>query len=264
MDRRKAAGLIGSAGISSLFMPGRVQAQLFGPEVPVRPTFFFGQIAHGEGLSWNPYPTAARSLIEIAMARTSLQASPDRVDLTFDHPRLFYYPFIYWTGTREFEPLTQKQIERLRLYLEMGGFMLVDDALSAQGVGFDKSFQRELSRLFPGRVLRRLPKEHTIHQSYYLLDRIAGRTDNRNYLTGIDIGDRTPLVYSGVDLGGAWARDRTGKWVNEVTPGGRLQRENAIRTGINIIMYALCLNYKQDLIHVPFISERRSGRKRTP
>jgi hypothetical protein len=139
--------------------------------------------------------------------------------------------------------------------------MLVDDALSASGVGFDKAFQRELSRIFPGESLEKLPGSHTVFQSYYLLDRAAGRTANRPYLSGINRGDRTVLIYSANDLGGAWARDRSGKWLNFVEPGGELQRERAIRMGINIIMYALCVNYKQDLVHVPFISERRSGRK---
>ncbi len=231
-----------------------------GPEVPERPTFFWAQLMYGSDQSWNPHPTACRSLIEIMAPRASVQASPERVDLRLDSPRLFRYPFLYWTGDSEFDPLPSEHLERLRLYLEMGGFLFVDDALAASGIGFDKSFQRELSRMFPGRSLQRLPEDHTVFQSYYLIDRVVGRTVNRPYLLGLDQGDLTMIVYSGNDMGGSWAKDRMGRWIDPVEPGGTRQRETSIRLGINIILYALCANYKKDLIHVPFISERRKGR----
>ena len=40
-------------------------------------------------------------------------------------------------------------------------------------------------------------------------------------------------------------------------PGGERQRELAFRLGINLAMYALCLDYKTDQVHVPFILRRR-------
>lgn len=267
ISRRAAlAALAGAGGVTlPLLWPGRSLAQamrpsFFEPEVPERPTFFFAQLMYGNDLSWNPYPTAARSLMEILVKRTSVLASPDRVDLRLSDPKLFYYPFLYWTGSREFDPLPEPEIQRLRAFLEYGGFMLVDDALSSSGVGFDKSFQRELARLFPGEALAKLPEDHTIFQSFYLLNRVVGRTANRAFLSGISREDRTMLVYCGDDLGGAWARDPAGKYINDVTPGGESQREMAVRLGINMVLYALCVNYKKDLIHVPIISERRRKR----
>jgi len=58
-------------------------------------------------------------------------------------------------------------------------------------------------------------------------------------------------------MGGAWARDNFGAWEHEVIPGGESQREMAFRLGINLAMYALCLDYKTDQVHVPFILRRR-------
>ena len=43
----------------------------------------------------------------------------------------------------------------------------------------------------------------------------------------------------------------------DVRPGGENQREMAFRLGINLVMYALCVNYKADQVHVPFILKRR-------
>jgi len=39
-------------------------------------------------------------------------------------------------------------------------------------------------------------------------------------------------------------------------PGGERQREMALRTGVNIVMYALTGNYKADQVHVPALLER--------
>ena len=43
----------------------------------------------------------------------------------------------------------------------------------------------------------------------------------------------------------------------KVTPGGEIQREYAIRLAVNIAMYVLCSNYKDDQVHAPFLMRRR-------
>ena len=37
------------------------------------------------------------------------------------------------------------------------------------------------------------------------------------------------------------------------------QREAAYKLGINLLMYALCLNYKHDLTHVRALLKKRRG-----
>ena len=58
------------------------------------------------------------------------------------------------------------------------------------------------------------------------------------------------------DLGGAWARDKLGQWAHDIIGGGSRQRQLAIRLGVNITMYALTLDYKKDMVHLPIILER--------
>jgi len=65
------------------------------------------------------------------------------------------------------------------------------------------------------------------------------------------------VVYTQNDVEGAWARDNFGNYLYDVTPGGEHQRDLSFRFGINCIMYALCINYKADQVHVPFILKRR-------
>ena len=42
----------------------------------------------------------------------------------------------------------------------------------------------------------------------------------------------------------------------------RLSVEMAARWGINIVMYAMCLDYKADQVHIPFILKRRQWQVR--
>jgi len=231
---------------------------------PFRPKkfdFYFAQLVYGKGLQWNPRPGVARSLAKILDQRTSIPASPERVEIRLSDSKLFFYPFLYFSGEDEFEPFSEKEIIRLRRWFDAGGFMLVDDALAEPGSGFDQSFQQELKRIFPEAKLTRLPSDHTVFQSYYLLDKVVGRKASVPYLSGITRGDLTVLIYSQNDMGGAI--DRAGEnYRYPVEPGGEAQREIAIRLFVNIILYALTANYKKDLIHIPFISERRKRTRR--
>ncbi len=194
--------------------------------------------------------------MEELMARTSVEAASARREVTLADNDLFNYPFLYLAGRYEFEPFSPEEIETLRRFLTYGGFLLIDDALGQQGYGFDKAVRRELQRIFPGNEFKRLPPGHAALRSYYLLRRIGGvRIVNPN-LEGINVGTATPVIYCQNDLGGAWERDQVGQWINAYTPGGEAQRKDAFHLGINIILYAMTENYKEDLIHVPFIRKR--------
>ena len=188
--------------------------------------------------------------------RTSVEPmlEPGRARLNDDS--LFRSPFVYWRGSGEFPPLSVESIEALRRYVHRGGFILIDDA-SAGGEGFDRSVRRELLRAFPARPLKAIPDNHTIYRSFYLLGRPVGRLAGPEFLEGITYGDRIAIVYSRHDLGGALQRDKLGSWTQAVVPGGEGQREQAIRWTVNLVLYALCTDYKDDQVHAPFIMRRR-------
>lgn len=206
----------------------------------------------------NPRPTAPRRLAWEVRKRTSIDVNLEPGRTRLDDPSIFETPFLYWAGDGAFEPLSEREIIGLRRFVRFGGFVLIDDAASG-GDGFDRSVRRELSRAFPNQPLRPLDNSHTIFRSFYLLERPEGRIRGPERLEAIDDGERVAVLYSRHDLGGAWARDNLGSWQHTVTPGGDLQRERAIRLGVNIVMYALCLDYKDDQVHAPFIMRRRGG-----
>ncbi|MBI2374027.1 MAG: DUF4159 domain-containing protein [Deltaproteobacteria bacterium] len=205
----------------------------------------------------SPRAEAMTRLLWEAGQRTSIEASLEVVEVRPTEPKLFRTPFLYLSGSGAFPELSSDSVRWLRRYLVYGGTLLVDDADADPGGAFDDSVRRELSRLLPGHALERLSSDHVVYKTYYLVDSQAGRVLRVPYLEGITIEKRLTVIYSMNDLGGAWARDAFGRWEFPVTPGGERQREMAFRLGVNILMYALCLDYKEDLVHAPFILKRR-------
>jgi hypothetical protein len=96
-----------------------------------------------------------------------------------------------------------------------------------------------------------------VYKSFYLLDRPVGRLAISPAMEGVVRDGRLVAAYVSNDLGGAWARDNLGNWEYEVVPGGERQRELSFRLGVNIVIYALTVDYKKDQVHSPFIKERR-------
>ncbi len=210
--------------------------------------------------SWNPRPTALRRVLLEVEKRTSVLVDPKPVVVDGTGKDLFEVPFLVWSGDRKFNPLPDDVVENLRTFLQYGGLLLVDSAEGIQNGPFLKSVERDLARILPGEKLSRIPKDHVIHKSFYLIDDPVGRLNISKSFMGIWDDDRVSVVVTSNDLQGAWARDMFGNFTYEVSPGGDRQRELSYRLGINLVMYALCLNYKADQVHIPFILRRRKWR----
>ncbi len=209
------------------------------------------------GGTWNPRPTALRRLLWEVTQRTSIEVKLDPVPLIPTDAKLFRYPLLYWGGAGALPKLSEDAVRALRRHLTYGGTLFIDSADADPGGPFDRSVRRELQRIIPRAPLERLPGDHVIYKTFYLVEHQAGRTIRLPYLEAAKLEDRLAVVYSQNDLAGAWARDAFGRWEHEVTPGGERQREITFRLGINMLMYALCLDYKDDLVHTPFIMKRR-------
>ncbi len=248
MDRRQFLKLIG-AGAGLSLLPSTARA--FGDS-----SRFIPAIAKHGG-NWNVRPNALRRLCWEIAGRTSVEIFPEARPFDLSDRGLFRFPFLYFGGDGAFPPLSEAEVANLRRYLTYGGFLLGDANDGSDGDGFDASFRRELARVLPGTPMGRIPQEHVLFKSFYLIDRTGGRLLVKPWLEGMMVGGRAAVVYSQNDLGGAWSRDEHGDWEFEVSPGGESQREVALRTGVNLALYALCLDYKEDAVHVPFIMKKR-------
>jgi len=252
ITRRRLLGALAALPLSPL-LPSAAQA--IGPGAKVR----LAQLLYSGGRPV-PRPSALGRLAWEVEKRSSVDMDLEPLQIRITHKELFRHPFLYLGGDSPFPSWSDRELSRLRRYLVHGGFLLVDSAEARPGGPFDLSVRRLVAALFPKTPLTRLKAEHTVARSFYLLQRPVGRVATVPHLEGITRHGRTLLVYSQNDLAGAWARDNFGQWENSVYPGGARQRELAMRWGVNLVMYALCVDYKADQVHIPFILKRRRWR----
>ncbi|MEE9256115.1 MAG: DUF4159 domain-containing protein [bacterium] len=253
---RFAAGMAAGALAGPVGASGQDAAPSaeFGSREPL-PGLIPGHIRYRGG-RWQEYPSAMSSLMSEVRKRTSIPAAEDSRTVDLGAPDLFEHPFLYLSGRYEFEMPDKNEIDRLRRHLTYGGFLLIDDGLGLVSEGFGRSARDLVRRLFPREALEPLPGDHAFFKSYYLIRTIGGRQAVSQELEGIRLGSFTPVVFCRNDLGGAWARRPGGGWAEECTPGGEPQRKAAFHLGVNIILYSMTGNYKQDLIHHPIIQRR--------
>lgn len=210
--------------------------------------------------NFDPRPDALRRLLLEVDKRTSIDVDPEPRIIKPDDPEIFKTPFLVLAGDRKFEPFSEDAISTLRTFLRSGGFLFVDSSEGVQDGPFIRSVEREIQRIFPDSPSVRIPRDQVVYKSFYLIDKPTGRLLVNDHMTGVFDDDRLAIVVSQNDLHGAWSRDMFGNWTFECTPGGERQREFAFRLGINIVLYALCINYKADQVHIPFILKRRDWR----
>lgn len=195
-------------------------------------------------------PNGWRRLLYELRQTTSVECRTAPVRLSPEDPELFEHPFAVLIGDGAFAEPSETAVEQLSRYLAYGGFLFVDDTTGRDDSPFDASVRALVQRLFPTRPLGRLPADHSIYRSFFLLRRPLGRIDRYGWLEGVTVGDLAPLVYCRNDLSGALDRGDDGRPAHAVVPGGESQRREAVKLGINLVMYSLTANYKKDQAHV--------------
>jgi hypothetical protein len=196
--------------------------------------------------------------------RTSAPARLVPGQVSGDDPKLLAEPFVVWAGDKDVTPLSVPEVEGIRSFLDLGGVLLVDDSDPASGA-FGRGARRELRRVLPESPLVRLTaraggeieQEHVIYKSYYLIERPIGRVQGPPYVEAIVRGRDAQVLFLEHDLLGALARAPEGTWKFPTDPGGVEQREYAIRFAVNLAMYVLCSNYKDDQVHAQALMRRR-------
>jgi hypothetical protein len=211
------------------------------------------------GSAWNARPNALRRLGWEIEKRTSIDVELDAAVVTPTSDTLHETPFVYLTGDKAIDLPSNAGIESLRRFLTFGGFLLIDSAEGATDGAYDTSVRKLITSIFPApaKGLEVLPSDHVVYKSFYLLDKPVGRLAIAPAIEGVIRDGRLVAVYIPNDLGGAWSRDDFGNYDFPCEPGGERQRELSFRLGVNLVMYALCLDYKSDQVHVPFIMKRR-------
>lgn len=193
--------------------------------------------------------------------RTSAPARLSVESVRADAVKILEEPFTVWMGSAPVAPLSEPELRGLRRYLTLGGVLFVDDSRPETGE-FGRSARAELARVLPDNPVVKLSPGHVLYKSYYLLDRPVGRVEGAPFIEAITSGSMARVLFSSHDLLGALATDPGGGALFAMTPGSQRQREFAVRFAVNLAMYVLCLDYKDDQVHAEELMRRRGRQHR--
>jgi hypothetical protein len=163
---------------------------------------------------------------------------------------------------RDAKPFSAAAAARINGYLRSGGAFIVDTRDAAPGRDVSADLQRLLQGIDAPR-LQPAPANHVLTKSYYLIRSFPGRLNGRLWIESgaLDRDSRrgdgvSGLFIGGSDWAGAWAIDQNSGKPLLTMDGGPQAREMAYRFGINLVMYILTGNYKEDQVHIPDLLER--------
>jgi hypothetical protein len=202
-------------------------------------------------------------------ARTSYEPK-EPVGVNIEKDDLAFFPLLYWPMDPRESDLSPQALSKISNYMRNGGTILFDTrdltlgAVRGANSAGEQTLRRLLSKLDVP-PLQPLPQDHVLTRAFYLLKEFPGRWDggqiwvealpppdpNAGPVAARGGDGVSPLIIGGNDFAAAWAVDAQGRPLMDVVPGGEVQREMALRFGVNIVMYTLTGNYKTDQVHVP-------------
>ena len=186
-------------------------------------------LKYNGGGDWYADPTALPNLIKYCNQhlRTNIFEKPSTIEI--GSSEIFNFPFVHLTGHGNII-LSESEATNLRVYLEGGGFLHIDD-----NYGLDEFIRRELKKVFPEKELVELPPNHPIfHQKFKFeqgLPKIHEHDNKPPQAFGIFIEDRMVCLYTyETDLGDGWEDE-------DVHNDSPELREKALQMGANIISF---------------------------
>ncbi|MBL8590341.1 MAG: DUF4159 domain-containing protein, partial [Methylobacteriaceae bacterium] len=188
---------------------------------------------------------------------------------------LTFYPLLYWPIVADKPQPSAAAVAAIAAFMKQGGTIVFDtrDAMSQRPGGPPTPEAQWLRTLLAGvdvPELEPIPRDHVVTKTFYLLDGFVGRTTiGQTWIEALPPNDGdparrparsgdsvSPILITSNDLAAAWAEDRNGEPMYPLVPGGRRQRELALRGGVNLVMYTLTGNYKADQVLVKDLLER--------
>ena len=167
------------------------------------------------------------------------------------------YALIFSSSTAGLPEFSEAEVGLVRDYLDRGGLLIFDDPLASLDTIFARSVVALLKRIFPGRFLESIPTDDVLFRTFYLLNEVSGRRLASPNLQGLKIDQRWVVVFSSNDLLGAVLKLEAGDYALSVSPYGIMQRRLASRQLLNLFMYSVTVDYKDDAIHLPHILQKR-------
>jgi len=193
--------------------------------------FQIARLKYSGGGDWYNDPSAEVNLLKFVQANTNIKVNAEYKFVDIASDEIFSYPFLFLTGHGNIV-FSNEEAKRLRTYIENGGFLYIDD-----DYGLDKAVRREMKKVFPEKDFLELPFSNKIFNIFYKFDNGVPKTHehdkNPPQTFGIFLGNRLTVLYT-------FESNPSDGWADpEVHNDPKEKREEALKFGTNIIVYAL-------------------------
>ena len=193
--------------------------------------FNIARIQYSGGGDWYCDPSSLPNLIKYLKTNTPMTKVGKEIKIKLTDNNAKHFPYLYITGHGNIK-FSENEIIELRSILNNGGFLHADD-----NYGMDKSFRREIKKVFPNKEFVELPHNHPVFSSYYNfengLPKIHEHDGKPPQALGIYENDKLVILYTyESDLGDGWEDPAVHNDPQEI-------RELALKMGVNIIYFAL-------------------------
>ena len=192
------------------------------------PNLKLALIKYKGGGDWYADPTALPNIIRFCNQELNTNIDPEPATVEPGSIELFNYPFVHITGHGNII-FSEEESQNLRLYLEAGGFLYIDD-----NYGLDKYIRREMKKIFPDQEFVELPSDHPIYQQKFHLENGLPKIHDNNKRPqgfGLFIDNRLVCFYTyETDITDGWEDPSVHHDPPEV-------RKKALQMGANLISY---------------------------
>jgi hypothetical protein len=193
--------------------------------------FKIARLKYNGGSDWYNDPSSEINLLKFIAQNTNIKTDPVYEFVDLSSGNIFAYPFLFITGHGNIV-FSDSDTEKLRKYLEGGGFLYVDD-----DYGLDKAFRREIKKVFPDKDLAELPFSYGLYHCFYDFPQGVPKTHEHNGKPpqgfGLFVDGRLCVYYT-------YESNPSDGWADpEVHNDPPNKREEALKFGTNLVVWVL-------------------------
>lgn len=194
-------------------------------------SFKIARLKYAGGGDWYNDQSAEVNLLNFVHQHTNIKVNAryQFVDLASDE--IFSYPFLFITGHGNVV-FSQDEADRLRLYLENGGFLYIDD-----DYGLDNAIRREMKKVFPEQDFTELPFNYGLYHIVFDFENGPPKTHKHDGKPaqgfGIFVNGRLAVYYT-------YQSNPSDGWTDQsVHHDPEAKRIEALKFGTNLVAWAL-------------------------
>jgi hypothetical protein len=219
------------AGIAIALFVAVLPLHCFAQGSKTSSSFKIARLKYNGGGDWYNDPQEEVTLLKFVHDNTNIDVNPNYEFVEITSDKFFTYPFVFLTGHGNMN-FSDIEVQRLRTYLENGGFIYADD-----DYGMDKAFRREMKKVFPEQDLRELPYSFGLYHCQYDFPNGVPKTHEHDGKApqgfGLFHNGRLVLYYT-------YESNPSDGWdPPEVHGDSPAKREEALKFGTNIVVWAL-------------------------